>query len=577
MHSDPHTPRGIDSVRYNPSASPLVFLTSIASHLHGKCQKLLILVDEYDRFASSRIYSDNIKSKENIKFSVATIKNFYQNLKSLNIYGVMSISTGVSVLTLSEASSFNVCTNLSSENFMGDVVGFKDHHINKAFDSGYSMIKEKSLNIEKEKEKEYFLKMIKEFTNGYLYPGSSVTLYNSTLCTNIFKKYFNPEDNLRMKLLGLIDKSLTPLEEYNLTIKFDDPNVHLGPNPLGALKQLSMTKLILLELESMQSNLKMNLGELLSEKLSFSSLDLTNEVQQRMAILNILYSHGVITLKDSKEDIEGNVHFRIPNKISQYVFLVAINKVLEQTIQYMELLINNPSTSTLRMLLESIFHSLSKDISELASFTEKYTNPVIASFLRAIQIKTTNQIISFDTKLESTRTSGRPDIRIDTKKDHIIVEIKKISTSYIKTGYENLDEKKIREYPATLMYEIIHNQNGEDIYTIDDKGNKKPAMIKCETVGDVITCAYNQLTGYLRQMSKIDTYKNSPLEIKAFAYVHVGKDIIILIAHEFNGKKFADIPNLTIQPSENSTLDIQRINIKIKSKKPKYTKKNPKN
>jgi hypothetical protein len=288
------------------------------------------MIDEYDRFSSQRISGD-YDSKENMKYriekmreSVGVLKSFYQSLKSLSgQFGLQSFSTGISSVSLSEASSFNVATDISSENLMGDAVGFKEQDVRNAFRRGSGIDGEPS---GKEKEEEdYLLNLLREYTNGFRYPGSSGTLYNSTLIINFFQRYFRTSTELKERLGvfrnsdGTI-KDLTIEEHRKLALRLHDvKNVNPSQTLLNVLSKWNgdLMKEIICSLVSGSdhNNLQLDEKELNSE-LRLSQIGPFDTELQKKAILSLLYSDGTITLTESKPE-RNMFTFKIPNKIAE--------------------------------------------------------------------------------------------------------------------------------------------------------------------------------------------------------------------------------------------------------------------
>jgi hypothetical protein len=207
--------------------------------------------------------------------------------------------------------------------------------------------------------------------------------------------------------------------------------------------------------------------------------------------------------------------------------------------------IDNPTDKFLGDFLESIFGSINNpeksklDAGYVASFHER---PTMAIFEVALKILLNDRLKQYTFSFDKSLGKGNQiklDGYISTHNWEILMEAKKIITNDLvdEIGSESLSDEELKK----LNINPKPYKNGYKFqFKWDEDGNDNKTFVKCETVGDVVRSAINQLTHYIRQMKSLDEFKNSQKQIKAFAYVHIMKNRYIIVEHKWNGKLFTD-------------------------------------
>lgn len=158
------------------SSNALDTLESFASEVKLKDGKLLILVDEYDRFANElmvedgNIYKSAIGAAKDGQRFTSPLRGFFQCVKSLG-GTVKSRTTGLTPITMSDTSGWNVCKNVTLSDKCSDLFGFKKQDIQFALGK---------LNLSEEVI-DFVLFLMERLYNGYLFFGSKEKLYNPQL------------------------------------------------------------------------------------------------------------------------------------------------------------------------------------------------------------------------------------------------------------------------------------------------------------------------------------------------------------------------------------------------------------
>jgi hypothetical protein len=185
------------SLELNPTDS-FANLRTMAGYLAIKRERLLILVDEYDRFAN-KLMLENLDAYNQMVTGVSgdpassPIRTFYETIKSISgLSDFRSISMGLTPISLADSSGANFLKNISHDELFGDLVGFTKSDLQKALSD---------INLT-DSRADSLLELMKRFYNGYRFFGSSEPLYNSTLCLFFLQELLKPVRLNRILELG---------------------------------------------------------------------------------------------------------------------------------------------------------------------------------------------------------------------------------------------------------------------------------------------------------------------------------------------------------------------------------------
>jgi len=140
-------------------------------------EKFMILVDDYDRFANQLLFDshayDKIIKRRSGDPTYLIFRSVLQTLDTISgcadLSEFRSFITGILPLASLDISGY-VASNVSLRPAFGDIVGFSENDITDALT--------KYLNLTTEQQK-HVIDVMRSYFDGYLFPGSKQSLYNS--------------------------------------------------------------------------------------------------------------------------------------------------------------------------------------------------------------------------------------------------------------------------------------------------------------------------------------------------------------------------------------------------------------
>jgi len=242
--------------------------------------KLYIIIDEYDNFTNS-ILEDNADNFKEIVGKNGFIKDFYARIKEYCTNDVIDrvFITGVCSITLdSMTSGFNITTNITT-----------DHRFNSMLGLTEKEVKELLKEVPKNKQEEIY-SVLKNNYDGYLFNRiNKESVFNSTLVMYFIKYYYEnkeyPEE--------LLDNNIiSNYEQLGNIIKLQNNNYY---------KEVIDS---ILKTKEISGKLTVNFS--LDTKL------------KKNDIISLLYYFGYLTI--NKEDMSGDLVFRVPNNVMNDVY-----------------------------------------------------------------------------------------------------------------------------------------------------------------------------------------------------------------------------------------------------------------
>lgn len=192
-------------------------------------QKMLVLIDEYDRFFNKVLLEGSGCHLEPVALAelsrmVEPLCSLFETLKDISNdddwEAFRTITAGVSPLAIAESSGWNCASILTPLKEFAGLMGFSEsdiiagiHHIEHIDADSHA----------------HFLSLFRRFFNGYRFHPDAATVYNPTLCISFLcrlksapdlcKRLLKHAENDDLALLGVID----------------DPNVNASSSVLSLL------------------------------------------------------------------------------------------------------------------------------------------------------------------------------------------------------------------------------------------------------------------------------------------------------------------------------------------------------
>ncbi|KAJ3176556.1 hypothetical protein HDU85_006876 [Gaertneriomyces sp. JEL0708] len=294
----------------------------VTQHRSGQLEKpprLMILVDEYDRYANrvmlenTQQYLASLEDKDKAASLVLPLRSFLEALKSLSSTRGLEYRTlivGLTPLAFADASGANIWSNISHEPIFSNVCGFTEKDLKRGLSD---------LGFEGDKQT-LPLMIMKRCFNGYTFPESMEPLYHPQMCLFVFKRLRS--GRLTSERLVEISEALAKNENTNL-MDLDDTNSRFSRKVLELLAHLPALSIL--------SSLSKRTPYILCPSLSSTifmkqeSMDLSLPDPARVQptqidyLVSFLYYHGGLTIKEKVGPTR--YVFDIPNLMIKPVFL----------------------------------------------------------------------------------------------------------------------------------------------------------------------------------------------------------------------------------------------------------------
>jgi len=293
----------------------LEYLKGVGRAIARKSGKLMVLVDEYDRYFNKVLTEgDGVRLDAVTVFDRQTLLSplgsFFEALKSMQTFPLRTFRTvtaGIAPLALAESSSWNIGTSTSTVEQCWDLMGFSDEDIR----SGLRLVPHIT-----DAQTGHFLEIFRRFYNGYRFHVNRPSVYNPTQCLFLLSRLFADER---------LCERLSQHEEVNDTAvleKLDDPNVNASSSLLIALVSVGgHVATAVWEACNAEEGVTTSCSSLtdrlrVSELTLFCSTESSQEPEARVrsTALAILTHQGVLTRKCSSST-PNMVIVGVPNKI----------------------------------------------------------------------------------------------------------------------------------------------------------------------------------------------------------------------------------------------------------------------
>ena len=143
-----------------------------SKHRAGELQqqpRLLVLIDEYDRYANKLMLEDTVRYLATVKDKsqssmIHPLRSLFETLKSITGIDCRTLVVGITPIALADASGANVWMDISAHPAFSNLCGFTEDDLSRALhDIGL-----------KDEERAAALIVMKKSFNGYQFPGDFI-------------------------------------------------------------------------------------------------------------------------------------------------------------------------------------------------------------------------------------------------------------------------------------------------------------------------------------------------------------------------------------------------------------------
>ncbi|KAG2388059.1 hypothetical protein C9374_000909 [Naegleria lovaniensis] len=533
---------GLNDVDIDPTDA-LVSFDNLVYCLRRNNLKLMVLIDEYDRFANKLMF----ENPDNYKLIVegkrgdpasSPIRAFFERLKKASGAGLMdfrSFITGITPIALADASGYNVASNISQLEEFGDLVGFTENDLRTALNN-IGIVDDHQDNA---------IMVMKRFYNGYHFPGSTQPLFSPTLSMYCLQKLMSKS---QFKSAVFEGKDIT-LEDMM------DENTNISENVFSTLATSSAAIPIIQQLTS-TNIIQFNTSIVRSFKLREILDPPTNEENKNQIwdnTLSFMYYHGMLTFS---KDIELK-NLTIPNEIAQQQYFSELINITSLTQHDFALLYKYPSLDIVKKILGNIIGDRYMHYNNY--FSGGALQHAIYCVLEAYFKRGPSyfKVTTEDTinQNEDTDFDQRTDVILESDKDIIIFELKRIRPNGLKWDEHQMKHilkrrtkskskitikwytrtmrdvlsgrwkiartvQRINEGLSELLENELINLPLNEAFLFEEK----PKGGEVKTVRYVVEKATRQLTDYVKLLKETKKYSKP---IHAFVVVQVGTPIIV--------------------------------------------------
>ena len=391
--------------------------------------KVYILIDEYDHFTNGLLKGD-ARDFLTVLTQGGFVRSFYEVIKEQAELGVVDrfFATGVMSVSLdSMTSGFNIATNITTDDFFADMMGFTAEEVK-------DILRQR---ISSPLECEAVYEILRQNYNGYLFSRESeIKVFNSTLIMYYMNHYVN--------------KKRPPAELV-------DPN----------LNQSGVTIENITGLKTKEKNYKV-VQQIIENKEVLGTLSKFIDIKKKFDhndFITMLFNIGLLTIKRP-----GVVTtFEIPNKVMENIYLEYLIDltqsqanyridVQQQELALLELGQNGNFVPLTELLVEFLTNTA---VRNKQKFDEKYIKLTYMMLLA-----TNNQVLTYD---EFPAGQGFIDLLIvKTPASYATYEYA-IELKYIKVGETT---------PEKIEKEFLEARTQMDRYLNDERISNRPHFKK---------------------------------------------------------------------------------------------------
>ena len=495
--------------------NPLLSLKHLTNYLNAKQSGLMILIDEYDRFANKlmsenmQVYRNMVRGKSGDPLS-SPIRSFFETLKSIsgNNPNFRTFTVGITPLALPNASGPNTMKDISLNKKYGDIVGFTQ----KDIDNGLAIA-----GVKKEYE-EYIRSMLKQLLNGYYFIGTHPDngLFNPTISL----KFLELLQNKPEFIYDMIDQNLN----YNIWLEvLADKNVATPTSVLDITSEVSGIDVVYSNIATYNY---FPIGGSISNKFATNEMLYSGIMDDCRHLYSFLFYHGILTIQPTNS--VRNASMKIPNLMRYSEFVPRLFKKMHFDTQYFIKFTRNPDAINMKEFLWSILSELEIMYGNL--FDELSLQALLERaflYIGGLTVEASKRYV-----LQNKKTK-EPDLLFYQKdaKDVYLLELKRVRPNAIEYPEEENNQKfkskPINWYPSEYEENRIYLMNKSEEQLENFKIRKEYCYQNNNdtSVKQLIFSAKKQLSEYANLLQNEDYMKDKT--IHKFVVVQVGYPIIV--------------------------------------------------
>ena len=391
--------------------------------------KIYVLIDEYDHFTNALLKGD-AKDFLTVLTQGGFVRSFYEVIKEQTELGIVDcfFATGVMSVSLdSMTSGFNIATNITTDDFFADMIGFTADEVKD--------ILRQRLSCSEECEEVYTI--LRQNYNGYLFSEETdIKIFNSTLIMYYVNHYVNKKRPPKQLVDPNLNQSGVTIENIT-SLKTTEKNYEV-------VQQIIENKEVL-----------GTLSNFIDIKKKFDHND----------FITMLFNIGLLTIKKP-----GMVTtFEIPNKVMENIYLeylIGLTQnqanyridVQKQELALLELGQNGDFVPLTNLLVEFLTNTA---VRNKQKFDERYIKLTYMMLLA-----TNNQVITYD---EFPAGQGFIDLFIQKTLASYATYEYAIELKYIKASETT---------PARIEKEFLEASTQMDRYLNDERISNRPNLKK---------------------------------------------------------------------------------------------------
>ncbi|KAJ3175733.1 hypothetical protein HDU85_001242 [Gaertneriomyces sp. JEL0708] len=494
----------------------------VAQHRSGQLKqrpRLLVLVDEYDRYAldNTEQYSASMGDKKPVGSFLNLLSSLLETLKSIDsINGFSDYKTlvvGITPVAFADASGANVWKNISSDPAFSNLCGFTEMDLKRGL-SDIGFTGDKQLIP---------LKIMKSCYNGYKFPGCESSLYNPQQALDFLGKL--QSGYLTIDRLAEVAKMFDDNLKVNLSDEgLVDPNSKPPKNVLAVVARLSALQIF--------SSLNDGSSYTLCDPIQVTSLidpepitlaPITNHsrLSHLDHIVSFLYYYGWLTIK---EQVYGNRHvFKIPNELTRPLFLDHLKTMVLQR-EDLSRFVADPTEEGLARILDRL-HAYLDD----GYWTNHLSEDALATCFKMLFAAVYGSSIQAE---PLTKRPGYIDIWLQSRvsKQTVMIEFKRIRPNALRAGKQEdkFDWGAMGRTSNSDLFDYLTNLRPAELRSLKCwspfKQGKPSARPKTLSIRQVENNAIKQVNEYEPPYSM---GFELPSTFTRFTAVQVGKPFLI--------------------------------------------------
>ena len=472
--------------------------------------KLMVLIDEYDRFANKLMFENPEKYQLIVEGkrgdpTSSPIRSFFEQLKwssGVGLQDFRSLIIGITPIALADASGYNVSSNISSDKIFGGLVGFTENDLRMALNNIDIIGNDQDITIS----------TMKKYYKGYHFPGSKHALFNTTLSMFFLNKLVKDEP---------FRNAVLQKQEIPLSI-LTDTNTMISENVFATLASSVVSNDIIQQLlskdyvevtESIYPSLK--LREIIDPPSN------EEDIQKiRDNALSFMYYHGMVTFTKESSKQMNPKQLLIPNEIAKVQYLEQLRRLISLHENDVSTFINEPTQDNLRMLLNNILEKQETIYDN--SMSEGGLQASIESALRAYCLFRNKELKIQAEKEYHVKNSNnkeyikRADLVIRTSKKVLIIEFKRIRPNSL-TKYSNIEYWNPQIFKN--IFKDLSKQTDEELLEMEVLTHAKEKVV----ARSILNSAISQVKQYAQYENDADKSKS----IHKYAVIQVGWPLIV--------------------------------------------------